>query len=129
MPVPYLARPCPDSLELAEIHFFFDELPRQQECSFDVRDYGQVVDRRGDEQSPDVVVYFIVAPRIRPIAEIAILKQCDPGIIKAVRMRHLDGMQCILQDRSDVWKVIRAMVFKSWRYTHRGAGIERAKNR
>lgn len=112
VPVPYPTRPCPDSLELAEIHLFLDEFPSQQECSFDVRDYGQVVDRGGDEQSPDVVVYFIVAPRIRPIAKKAILKQCDPGIIKAVRMRYLDGMQCILQDRSDVWKVNCAMVLK-----------------
>lgn len=112
VPVPYLTRLFPNSLELAEIHFFFDELPRQQERSFDVRDYGQVIDRRGDEQRPDVVVYFIVAPRIRPIAEIAILKQRDPGFIKAVRMRYLDGMQCTLQDRSDVWKMIRAMVFQ-----------------
>jgi len=101
-----------NSLELAEIHDFLDEPPRRQECAFDVRDDARIVERRCDEQCSDIVVYFVVAPGICPIAEETVLRQCDHGFVKAVRMRDLDRMQRVLQDHGDVWKVRCAMVVK-----------------
>lgn len=96
--------------ELTEIHVDLDEPSCQKECVFDVRDDKGVIDRGGDKHAPDIVVYFVVAAGIRPVAEVTVLRQGDLGFIKAIRMRSLDRMQRVLQDRRDVWKIRRAMV-------------------